>query len=60
MLKSFSAKKKFYYVDGTLSKLLTTDSSFEQWKQCDDMVSFWTMNVFSLELATSGIYANTT
>lgn len=47
MLKALSAKKKLCSVDGTLCKLLTTDLSFEQWKQFDDMVSSWIMNVCS-------------
>ncbi|KAH7572136.1 hypothetical protein JRO89_XS04G0209400 [Xanthoceras sorbifolium] len=59
MIKALSAKNKAGFVDGSIPKPSSADSTLDLWKRCDDMVASWIMNAIILELAEDAIYTET-
>ena len=59
MIKALSAENKSGFINGVIKKPSTSDSNFELWKQCDDMVASWIVNAITPELARDTIYAET-
>ncbi|XP_030553377.2 uncharacterized protein LOC115757331 [Rhodamnia argentea] len=57
---ALSAKNKMGFVDGTISRSATTDSSYEAWNRVNNMVLSWLLNSIHCDLAASVLYADFT
>ncbi|KAK6137091.1 hypothetical protein DH2020_029162 [Rehmannia glutinosa] len=58
MIMALSAKNKISFIDGTISKPASTDSDFQHWIRCNDMVKSWLLNSLSKDIAHSVIYCD--
>lgn len=56
MRMSLDAKNKLSFVDGSLPRPDTTDSSFKIWSRCNSMVKSWILNVVNQEIYDSILY----
>ena len=56
---SLSAKNKIGFFTGLIKPLSLTDTSFDSWKRCNDMVLSWILNSIHPDIANSVIYWET-
>ncbi|XP_073302898.1 uncharacterized protein [Primulina huaijiensis] len=56
---SLSAKNKIGMVTGLIKPPSSTDTSFDSWKRCNDMVLSWILNSIHPDIASSVIYWET-
>ncbi|XP_070011234.1 uncharacterized protein [Nicotiana sylvestris] len=53
VLRVLSVKNKVSFINGKVKKPDPTHATFDQWEQCDDMVTSWILNSLSKDLADS-------
>ncbi|KAL5540156.1 hypothetical protein UlMin_044035 [Ulmus minor] len=53
---ALTAKNKVGYVDGTISRPMSTDLIFGSWNRCNIMISSWIINAVTREIADSLLY----
>jgi hypothetical protein len=58
MEMALTAKNKLGFIDGTIPKPSSTDSSFLIWTRCNTMVLSWILNSVSPEIANSVIFVD--
>ncbi|KAL8090045.1 uncharacterized protein LOC141697667 [Apium graveolens] len=58
MTIALSARNKLGFVDGSIIKPATTDSTFKSWSRCNDMVISWLLGSLSKSIGRSVIYSN--
>ncbi|KAL5556206.1 hypothetical protein UlMin_038442 [Ulmus minor] len=56
MLMALTAKNKVGFVDGTISRSMSTDLMFGSWNRCNNMISSWIINAVTREIADSLLY----
>jgi len=56
MEMALTAKNKIGFLDGSIPKPSSTDSSFSAWTRCNTMVLSWILNSISAEIANSVIF----
>nr|KYP44648.1 hypothetical protein KK1_033859 [Cajanus cajan] len=57
---AFSVKNKLSFIDGTLPKPATTNSTFAGWNRGNNVVISWLYNFVSKDIITSILFAATT
>lgn len=57
---TFSTKNKIGFINCSLKKPTTTNSSFSRWECCNQMVLSWIFNSVTSDLANNIIYVDTT
>ncbi|XP_070053701.1 uncharacterized protein [Nicotiana tomentosiformis] len=58
VLRALFVKNKVGFINGKCKKPDANDALFDQWEQCDDMVTSWILNSLSKDLADSLQYVN--
>ncbi|KAL5579147.1 hypothetical protein UlMin_011589 [Ulmus minor] len=53
---ALNAKNKIGFVDGTISRPLSTDLIFNAWSRCNSMISSWIINAMTRDIADSLLY----
>ncbi|XP_020216784.1 uncharacterized protein LOC109800411 [Cajanus cajan] len=53
-------KNKLAFIDGTLSKAASTDSTFASWNRANNVIISWLYNSVSKDITTSILFASTT
>ncbi|KAL5556865.1 hypothetical protein UlMin_039101 [Ulmus minor] len=56
MLMALNAKNKIGFVDGTISRPLSTYLIFNAWSRCNSMISSWIINVVTRDISDSLLY----
>ncbi|XP_042942326.1 uncharacterized protein LOC122276564 [Carya illinoinensis] len=59
MMMALKAKNKIGFVNGSISQPSSTDSAYELWERCNNMVSSWIISSVSKEIGGSIICART-
>ncbi|XP_057249208.1 uncharacterized protein LOC125496070 [Beta vulgaris subsp. vulgaris] len=59
MLISLSAKNKIGFVNGTIPKPSSTDSLFNAWERCNNMLISWLLGALDQNIARSVLYFGT-
>ncbi|XP_074377913.1 uncharacterized protein LOC141719435 [Apium graveolens] len=60
MLISLAAKNKVGFVDGTILKPVSTDSTYKPWDRCNNMMISWILGVLDQDISRSVLYFTTT
>ncbi|XP_009774597.1 uncharacterized protein LOC107760351 [Nicotiana tabacum] len=58
VLRALSMKNKVGFINGKCGKPDSKDPTFDQWEQCDNVVTSWILNFLSKDLADSLQYVN--
>jgi hypothetical protein len=56
MEMALTTKNKIYFLDGSIPKPSSTDSSFSAWTRCNTMALSWILNSISAKIANSVIF----
>nr|XP_016510904.1 PREDICTED: uncharacterized protein LOC107828156 [Nicotiana tabacum] len=58
VLRALSVKNKVRFINGKCRKPDSKDPSYDQWEQCDNMVTSWILNSISKDLTDNLQYVN--